>query len=89
MNPQAIIDGLIAGSTIGLGAIGLTLTYSILRFANFTHGDFLAWGAYLTLTVAGVLGGACRRARRASLSLQLRLGTSACHVRRCGADRGL
>jgi hypothetical protein len=27
------------------------------RFANFTHGDFLAWGAYLTLTVAGVLGG--------------------------------
>jgi branched-chain amino acid transport system permease protein len=57
MNPQAIIDGLIAGSTIGLGAIGLTLTYSILRFANFTHGDFLAWGAYLTLTVAGVLGG--------------------------------
>lgn len=57
MNPQAIIDGLIAGSTIGLGAIGLTLTYSILRFANFTHGDYLAWGAYLTLTVAGALGG--------------------------------
>jgi hypothetical protein len=47
MNPQAFIDGLIAGSTIGLGAIGLTLAYSILRFANFTHGDFLAWGAYL------------------------------------------
>lgn len=57
MNPQAIIDGLIAGSTIGLGAIGLTLAYSILRFANFTHGDFLAWGAYLTLTLAGLLGG--------------------------------
>ncbi|MEQ8482695.1 MAG: branched-chain amino acid ABC transporter permease [Hoeflea sp.] len=57
MNPQAFIDGLIAGSTIGLGAIGLTLAYSILRFANFTHGDFLAWGAYLTLTVSGLLGG--------------------------------
>ncbi len=57
MNPQAIMDGLVAGSMIGLGAIGLTLTYSILRFANFTHGDFLAWGAYLTLTVAGVIGG--------------------------------
>ncbi|MGV8954831.1 MAG: branched-chain amino acid ABC transporter permease [Cypionkella sp.] len=57
MNPQAIIEGLIAGSTIGLGAIGLTLTYSILRFANFTHGDFLAWGAYLTLTISGFLGG--------------------------------
>jgi branched-chain amino acid transport system permease protein len=58
MNPQAFIDGLIAGSTIGLGAIGLTLAYSILRFANFTHGDFLAWGAYFTLSVAGALGGA-------------------------------
>lgn len=57
MNPQALMDGLIAGSMIGLGAIGLSLTYSILRFANFTHGDFLAWGAYLTLTVAGLLGG--------------------------------
>ena len=57
MSPQVIIDGLITGSTIGLGAIGLTLTYSILRFANFTHGDFLAWGAYLTLSVSGFLGG--------------------------------
>jgi branched-chain amino acid transport system permease protein len=57
VNPQAIMDGLIAGATIGLGAIGLTLTYSILRFANFTQGDFLAWGAYLTLTVAGLIGG--------------------------------
>tara|TARA_R110002049_G_scaffold10127_3_gene50438 strand:+ start:146428 stop:147342 length:915 start_codon:yes stop_codon:yes gene_type:complete len=57
MNPQAIIEGLIAGSTIGLGAIGLTLAYSILRFANFTHGDFLAWGAYFTLSLTGFLGG--------------------------------
>jgi len=57
MSPQVLIDGIIAGSTIGLGAIGLTLTYAILRFANFTHGDFLAWGAYMTLTVSGFLGG--------------------------------
>lgn len=57
MNPQVLLDGILAGTTIGLGAIGLTLTYSILRFANFTHGDFLAWGAYLTLTVSGFLGG--------------------------------
>ncbi|MDN5787297.1 branched-chain amino acid ABC transporter permease, partial [Pseudorhodobacter sp.] len=57
MNPQAIVEGLISGSTIGLGAIGLTLAYSILRFANFTHGDFLAWGAYFTLSIAGFLGG--------------------------------
>lgn len=57
MTPQALVDGLLAGTTIGLGAIGLSLTYAILRFANFTQGDLLAWGAYLTLAVAGVLGG--------------------------------
>lgn len=51
---QYIADGLIQGSMIGLGAIGLTLVYSILRFANFTHGDLISWGAYLTLTFVGV-----------------------------------
>lgn len=55
MNPQAVIDGLVSGTTIGLGAIGLTLSYSILRFANFTHGDFLAWGAYFTLSLSAAL----------------------------------
>jgi branched-chain amino acid transport system permease protein len=56
MNPQTLLEGLIAGSMIGLGAIGVTLTYSILRFANFAHGDFLAWGAYLALAISGTLG---------------------------------
>ena len=44
MSLQFLLDGLIAGSMIGLGAIGITLTYSILRFSNFAHGDFMAWG---------------------------------------------
>jgi branched-chain amino acid transport system permease protein len=53
---QFLADGLVMGAMIGLGAIGLTLTYSILRFANFTHGDFISWGAYLTLTLVAVIG---------------------------------
>jgi branched-chain amino acid transport system permease protein len=57
MNLQFLADGLIAGSMIGLGAIGVTLTYSILRFSNFAHGDFMAWGAYAALAVVGVVGG--------------------------------
>jgi branched-chain amino acid transport system permease protein len=56
MSPQALMDGLVAGSMIGLGAIGVTLTYSILRFANFAHGEFISWGAYFALAVAGALG---------------------------------
>lgn len=56
MNPQFIMDGLIAGAIIGLGAVGVTLTYSILRFSNFAHGELLSWGAYLALAVSSALG---------------------------------
>jgi branched-chain amino acid transport system permease protein len=52
---QLVADGLVIGAVIALGAIGVTLTYSILRFANFAHGEYLTWGAYLAWTVlAGV-----------------------------------
>lgn len=57
MTLQFLLDGTLAGAMIGLGAIGVTLTYSILRFSNFAHGDFMAWGAYAALAVVGVLGG--------------------------------
>lgn len=56
MNLQFIVDGLLTGSMIGLGAIGVTLTYSILRFSNFAHGDFMAWGTYATLAVVSAIG---------------------------------
>jgi branched-chain amino acid transport system permease protein len=50
---QDVANGVILGATIGLGAIGLTLTYSILRFANFTHGELITWGAYFVLSLLG------------------------------------
>ena len=56
MNAQALMDGLIAGTMIGLGAIGITLTYSILRFANFAHGELISWGAYIALSLSSALG---------------------------------
>lgn len=52
MNPQVVVDGLINGAMIGLGAIGVTLTYSILGFANFAHGEYVTVGAYATLVLA-------------------------------------
>lgn len=57
MTLQFLVDGLISGSLIGLGAIGITLTYSILRFSNFAHGDLMAWGAYATMVLVGAIGG--------------------------------
>lgn len=51
---QLIADGVVIGSVVALGAIGVSLTYSILRFANFAHGEYLTWGAYLAWSfVAG------------------------------------
>ena len=48
------IPGLVLGCIYALGAIGITLTFSILRFANFAHGETMMTGAYLTWTVMAV-----------------------------------
>jgi len=52
---QLIVNGIAVGSIIALAAVGLTLTYGILRLANFAHGDFMTLGAYLTL-LANTIG---------------------------------
>jgi branched-chain amino acid transport system permease protein len=39
------------GSQLALGALGVTLIYSILRFSNFAHGDTMAFGATVTILV--------------------------------------
>jgi branched-chain amino acid transport system permease protein len=51
---QLLADGLVIGSIISLGAIGLTLTFAILRFANFGHGELLAWGSYFAFSALAV-----------------------------------
>ena len=43
---QQIADGILTGSFLSLGAIGLTLVMHILRFANFSHAELLSVGAY-------------------------------------------
>lgn len=48
---QALADGLMTGAIVALGAIGLTLTMGILRFANFAHSEMMTWGAYMALGV--------------------------------------
>lgn len=52
---QIMADGLIMGSIIALGAIGLSMTLSIVRFSNFSHGELLGWGAYLALVASTAL----------------------------------
>lgn len=45
------IPGLVLGCIYALGAIGVTLTFGILRFANFAHGEVMMIGAFLTWTI--------------------------------------
>ncbi|MGY9011529.1 MAG: ABC transporter permease subunit, partial [Rhodobacterales bacterium] len=46
---QHLADGILSGAVVSLGAIGLSLTMKILRFANFSHSELLTWGAYSAL----------------------------------------
>jgi len=54
---QLTVNGLVLGSVIAVGAVGLTLTYGIVRLVNFAHGDYLTFGAYTAFS-ANVTWGA-------------------------------
>lgn len=44
---QVLVNSLITASELGIIAIGLTLTLSLLRFANFAHVETAVLGAYI------------------------------------------
>ena len=53
---QHLLDGILVGSILSLGAIGLTLVMHTLRFANFSHAELLSVGAYAALVFDGLFG---------------------------------
>ncbi len=50
-----IIPALSYGSQLALGALGVTLVFGILRFANFAHGDLMAFGTMFTILLTWLL----------------------------------
>lgn len=52
---ELFVYGIVLGSIISLGAIGLTLVYGIIRFANFAHGELMSAGAYIALFIISVI----------------------------------
>ena len=50
-----VVNGLFLASIIALGAIGLTLIFGILNFANIAHGDYMTMGAYLAFFIIHTL----------------------------------
>ncbi|MFK8033696.1 MAG: branched-chain amino acid ABC transporter permease [Hyphomicrobiales bacterium] len=44
-----LIPSVTYGAQLALGALGITLVFSILRFANFAHGDTMAFGTMIAI----------------------------------------
>lgn len=53
---QVMINSVLTGSIYALVAIGLTLVYRILKFANFSHAEMVAIGAYFGLFLNRLVG---------------------------------
>ena len=49
------IPALSYGSQLALGALGVTLIFGILRFANFAHGDLMAFGTMIAILLTWLL----------------------------------
>ena len=45
------VPALAYGSQLALGALGVTLVYSILRFSNFAHGEIMSFGTMVAILV--------------------------------------
>jgi len=46
-----LVPAISYGSQLALGALGVTLIYSIMRFSNFAHGDTMAFGTMAVILV--------------------------------------
>ena len=53
---QVLIDGLVRSAELSFLAVGLTMVYGVLRFANFAHVEFATVGAYLALALSNTAG---------------------------------
>lgn len=49
MSNFVFVPALAYGSQLALGALGVTLVFGILRFANFAHGDLMAFGTTIVI----------------------------------------
>ena len=54
---KVVISGAVIGCIYALGAVGATLVFGILRFANFAHADMMTVGAFVALMLASLMPG--------------------------------
>lgn len=54
---NVVIAGSVTGSIYAIGAIGVTLVFSIMRFAHFAHADMMTFGAFMVLLLTAAFPG--------------------------------
>lgn len=54
---NVVIAGSVTGSIYAIGAIGVTLIFSIMRFAHFAHADMMTFGAFMVLLLTAAFPG--------------------------------
>ena len=52
---DTILQGVMLGGLYALFALGLSLTFGVMRLVNLAHGDLILLGAYIILTLSGSL----------------------------------
>ena len=53
---DTLVQGVLLGGLYALFAIGLSITYGVMRLVNIAHGDFIVLAAYLALWPVTMLG---------------------------------
>jgi neutral amino acid transport system permease protein len=77
---QRTINGVVAGSYLALGAVGLTLVYGTLKLVNFAHGDMLTFGAYVAFLFNVTIGLPIVLAALLAIALTAALGVASDRV---------
>ncbi len=57
VSPQIFINSMVTGSIYVMIAIGLTMVYKVLKFANFSHAELVTFGSYMAYYINVSLGG--------------------------------
>jgi branched-chain amino acid transport system permease protein/neutral amino acid transport system permease protein len=74
------VTGALIASLLALGAVGLSLTFGVARFANVAHPDFMMLGAYATWTFNSRLGWPFWPSMAAGVAVALLVGVAVARV---------
>jgi len=51
---ELLIEGVVVGAGLAIGAVGITIVYGGLKIINFAQGDYMTLGAFIGVTASGV-----------------------------------